>query len=216
MKYTDIKNHDVKPQMSPSARQARSFLDPLEGKTAAFLLDDRPSNLRFAEAILPLLAGDWRGCSLLDIDAFYSSNLDTIAARVPPRVLENCEITVPEPGSDIEASLADLFHGGQDRPLLLDSANSLYQLLSWRNPRSSSRKFTFLISALSDCARANRKPVVASIYKRRQKAHTRASRSLADAFDVLVSVSRKTRGLVFRCERGRAWRDGNFFLALEM
>lgn len=201
--------------MSFSAQQTRLFLGPLEGKTTAFRLSDRPSNLKFAEAILGLLAEDQRGCNLLDLDAFYSSNLETVAAEVPSDGLASLDITIPEPGSEIEAILAAVFHGGHDRPLLIDSANTLYQLLSLHNPRSASRKFAFFVSALSDWASSNRKPVIISIYDRRPATHRKASRSFVDVFDNSVYVSRKADGLAFRCERGNAWRGGTFFLSLD-
>lgn len=188
----------------------------MEGKTTAFLVGDRVSNLRFAEAILPLVAGDEMGCDLLDLDALYSSNLKSIAARTTPHDLENLEIIIPEPGSDIESTLASLFQGGRRRTLIIDSVNSLYQLLSSPNPKSSSRKFAFLISALSVWARDNRRAVIASIYERRTTPRAKMSRSLADAFDSAVSVSRETRGMALRCERGSAWRNGAFFLPFQI
>jgi hypothetical protein len=201
--------------MSLSGRQSRLFLGPLEGKTTAFRLNDRPSNLRFASAIIGLLVGDQRGCRLLDLDAFYSSNLDTLAAGVSRESLESFDFTIPEPGFDVEATLAAMFREGGAKPLLIDSANSLYQFLSLRNPRAASRKFAFFVSALSEWARSNGKPAIASIYDRRPTARRRASRSLADVFDNSVLLSTRPGGLAFRCERGSAWRGGSFFLPLE-
>ncbi|MDV3292929.1 MAG: hypothetical protein LYZ70_01505 [Nitrososphaerales archaeon] len=202
--------------MSFGGQQTKSFLGPLEGKTTAFLVGDRVSNLRFAEAILPLMAGDELGCDLLDLDAFYSSNLNSIAARVSPHDMGNFEITIPGPGSDLESTLASLFQEGRGRTLVIDSVNSLYQLLSSPNPKSSSRKFTFLISALSVWARDNRRAVIASIYERRTTPRAKMSRTLADAFDAAVSVSREARGMALRCERGSTWRNGAFFLPFQM
>lgn len=191
------------------------FLEPLAGKTAAFRLDNRPSNLVFAFAILRLFAGTRFGCRVLDLDAFYSSNLAALTVGIPRERLANLEMALPEPGSDMDAVLADIFLGGDDKPLLIDSTNSLYQLLSTRNPRAASRKFTFFISALSNWARSNGRPAFASLYERRPATHRRPSRSLADSFDVSVSVAIKPHGLAFKCERGSAWRGGGFFLPFE-
>ncbi len=188
----------------------------MKGKTTAFLVGDRLSNLRFAKVILPLVTADERGCDLLDIDAFYSSNLNFIASQVSPRDMENLEITIPEPGSDMESALANLFHGGDRRTLIIDSVNSLYQLLSSPNPKSSSRKFTFLIASLSAWARDNGKAIIASVYERRSVPRVKTSRSFADAFDSSVSVSKEAHGVAFRCQRGGAWRNGSFFLPLEV
>jgi hypothetical protein len=201
--------------MSFGERQSRLFFEPLKGKTTAFRLGGRPSNLRFASAILGLLAGARLGCRFLDLDAFYSSNLEVLAVGVPREGLDGFDITIPEPGSETEAALAALLLGGGDKPLLIDSANSLYQLLSARNPRAASRKFTFFVSALSNWAESNGEPVIATIYERRPAAHRRAPRSLADVFDNSVSLSAKRDGLAFRCERGSAWRGGGFFLPFD-
>jgi len=201
--------------MSLSDRRSRLFLEPLEGRTTAFRVEDRPSNLRFAAAITRILASAGVGCRLLDLDAFYSSNLDILTAGVPRERLAGFDITVPEPGSDMDTSLAALFLGGDDRPLLIDSVNSLYQLLSAHNPRAANRKFTFFVSALSNWSKANNKPVVATVYDRRPATRRRASRSLADAFDNSIAFSAKHDGLAFKCERGSAWRGGGFFLPFE-
>jgi hypothetical protein len=194
---------------------SRTFLEPLEGKTAAFRLDDRPSNLKFAAAILRRLAGVRTGCRILDLDAFYASNLEKISAGVSQEGLAKLELAIPEPDSDMETVLADLFLGGDDRPLLIDSVNSLYQLLSTRNPKAASRKFNFFVSALSSWSGSNGGPALASLYDRRPATHRRGSRSLADLFDVSVSVVAKPNGLALKCEHGSAWRGGSFFLPFE-
>ncbi len=198
--------------MSLSDRQSRLFLEPLEGKTTAFRINDRLANLKFGAAMLRLLAGGRQGCRLLDLDAFYSSNLQVLAKGVPPDSLTGFDIMLPEPGSDTEAALAATFLEGGNRPLLIDSANSLYQLLSASNPRAATRKFAFFISALSSWAKSNGRPAVASFYDRRPATRRKASRSLADVFDNSVSLSAKPDGLAFRCERGSAWRGSGFFL----
>lgn len=149
----------------------------------------------------------------MDLDAFYSSNLSDLARGVPREALGDFEMMLPEPGSDTEATLSAAVLEVGDRPLLIDSANTLYQLLSAGNPRSATRKFAFFVSALSSWARSNGRPAVASIYDRRPAAHRRASRSLADAFDNSISLSVKHDGLAFRCERGSTWRGGGFFLS---
>jgi hypothetical protein len=199
--------------MSFGDGQSRLFLEPLAGKTAAFRLADRPSNIKFAIAILKLFGASRRGCRVLDLDAFYSSNLQTLVTSPSQESLSSTELTIPEPGSDVDGVLSDLFLTGYDKPLLIDSVNTLYQLISSRNPRAATRKFTFFVSALSSWARSNGGPALASIYDRRPEYYRKPSRSLADAFDVSVSVSTKDYGLAFKCERGTAWRGGTFFLA---
>jgi len=200
--------------MSFGSQRATLLLDPLVSKTVAFLLNDRRSNLSLAWAILPFLMVR-EGCRVLDLDALYSSNADTIAARVPPELMGRLELTVPEAGSNIERTVTELFLDTTGRPLIIDSANTLYQLLSSRSPKSSSRKFAFLIAALSSWARANARLVFSSTYARGTTARRKTARSLSEMFDVVISVSRKAGWLTLRCERGNAWREKTFFLPLE-
>lgn len=201
--------------MSFSNQKAALLLDPLAGKTAIFLLHDRSSNLDLASAILPPLAEGKEGCSILDLDAFYSSNIDVVAAGVSAGRMGRVELRVPEAGSNIELTLADLFLDASSRPLIIDSVNTLYQLLAAENPRPSSRKFAFLAAAMSSWARANGRTVISSTYERRTATRKKTARSLYEMFDVVISVSRQARGLAMRCERGNAWRDRDFFLPLE-
>ncbi len=200
--------------MSLEYQQARLFLEPLEGKTTAFLLGDRPSNRILSRSILTLLSASRRACTILDLDAFYSSNLETISKHLSSTAMDNLQIIVPEVSVSIEQTLSGLLAVDPERPLIIDSANSLFHLLAWQNPKSSNRKFAFLIATLSAWARANRKPVLSSLYVREKVARVGTSRSLSDAFDIAVSTSKKRNGLALRCELGRAWRDGVFFLSL--
>ena len=198
--------------MSLNDRQSRLFLEPLSGKATAFRLSDRQTNLRFGAALLRLLAAEGLGARLLDMDAFYSSNADIITRGIPPERLAAFDFVVPEPGSDMEAALAATFRTA-DKPVIVDSANTVYQFLSTGNPRAATRKFGFFVSALSSWARTNGRPAFASIYDRRPAIRRRQSRSLADVFDNSVSLTTKPEGLSFRCERGSAWRGGGFLLS---
>ena len=190
------------------------FLGPLRGKTTAFLLDDRRSKLSLAEAALPYLAGTKEGCRILDLDAFYSSNIETITRNVPRGDLKRIEIIIPEVGSDIETTLSEAFLGASNKALILDSTNTLYQLLAYQKPKSSSRKFAFLIAALSTWAKANSLPVIANMYERERPFYKRAT-PISGFFDVVVSVSRRPKGLGLLCRRGSAWQNRSFFLPLE-
>lgn len=168
--------------------------------------------MNLASAILPSLAEGKEGCSILDLDALYSSNIDVVGARVSSGRLGRIELRVPEAGSNIERTLADIFLDASSRPLIIDSTNTLYQLLASQNPRPSSRKFAFLAAAMSSWARANARMVLSSTYERRTATRKKTARSLYEMFDIVISVSRKADGLAMRCERGNAWRDRDFFL----
>lgn len=192
-----------------------ALLRPLAGKTTAFLLIDRPSKLDLARALLPHLAAMGDGCRILDLDAFYSSNLEVVARDVPRASMKRIELIIPEVGSDIEATMAGLFADESDRTLVIDSTNTLHQLLAHQNPRSSSRDFAFVCAALSSWASSNSRVVLANTYEREPPIRRRIRTPFSRFFDVTVSVSRRVGGLGLACRRGNAWPGKAFFLALQ-
>lgn len=189
--------------------RAADFLEPLVGVTTAFLLKDRGSKVALARAILPRLAERDGGCRVLDLDAFFSSNIESVTTGVRGSGLKDIEIVLPEAGADIEAALAEVFADG--RSLIIDSTNSLYHLLAYRGPKSASRKLAFLAAALSGWARANSRLVIANTYEREPPILRRAG-SFASFFDVVVSVSSQPHGLGLFCKKGSPWQSRSLFL----
>lgn len=185
------------------------FLEPLTGTTTAFLLGDKDSKIALARAILPYLAEREEGCCVLDFDAFFSSGIESVTSNVQREHLKDIEVVIPQPGSDIEATLAEVFTGS--RSLIIDSTNSLYHLLAYQRPKSASRKLAFLIAALSRWAQANSRLVIANTYEREPPIRRRAG-SFSTFFDVAVSVSSRPRGLGFTCRKGNPWQNRNFIL----
>jgi hypothetical protein len=197
------------------SEKTTALLGPLVGKTTAFLLSDRGSKLILARALLPHLVARGDGCRILDLDAFYSSNIEEIAGGVPRANMKRIELIVPGVGSDIEATIADLFGDGSDRALIIDSTNTLHQLLAQQNPRPSSREFAFTCAALSNWAGANSRVVVANTYEREPPIHRRIKMPFSRFFDITVSVSQRAGGLGLYCRRGDAWPGRSFFLSLQ-
>ena len=199
--------------MSFSAQQADSFLGPLKGKTATFLVESRQDNLSLARCVAALAAQRASGCAIFDVDAFYSSNSDLILSALPPGAARAARVYVPEPGSSIEVELAELFRA-ESGVFVIDSLNTLYHLLSSSGASSRSRKFAFAVASLAYFARMGGKAVLFSMYRRERTMRTGGGRSISDLSDVTVSVEATGSELLMKCERGAAWPGGRFSLRL--
>jgi hypothetical protein len=81
--------------LSLSAGQAESFIGPILGKTATFLVAGREANLAFARTALALVTSTARSCAVLDLDALYSSNADAILGSLPGDSIRSAAFTVP-------------------------------------------------------------------------------------------------------------------------
>jgi hypothetical protein len=195
--------------MSFGGQQVQSFFGPLSGKTTTFLLDGRDTNLSFARTLLGLLARTGEPGTVLDLDAFYSSNADIIFPSLPRALAESTSIRVPEPGTDIEGEVASLF-GSTQKLLIVDSLNSLYHLISLEDGSSRSRKLSFAIAGLSYLARTSGKVVVVTMYRREGFTRSGPGRSISALSDVTASVEARGDGLIFRVERGQAWPGGRY------
>jgi hypothetical protein len=195
--------------LSFSGQRAQSFIDPLMGKTATFILDSRQANLEFAKAVVALLAKAETPCTVFDLDAFYSSNADLIFKPLTGELANSTFIRIPEPGSDIEGEIARLF---DVRPpvIIIDSLNSLYHLLSIEDGSARSRKLNFAVASLSYLARTNAKAVVLTMYRREGLQGSVSGRSISRLSDVTASVEVRGPELQVVCERGTAWAGGRF------
>ena len=194
--------------MSFSDRRPSHFFDPLVGKTTTFLLRGRQANIGFARTMMRLLAEAGAECSILDLDAFYSSNAGLVLAPLADGA-ESSTIRVPAPGSDIEDEFSRLFETAQE-VIVIDSLNSLYHLTSVEDGSSRSRKLTFALAALSYLARTNAKAVVLSMYRREGFARPGPNRSISGLSDVTAAVDIRGSDLTIRTERGSAWPGGSF------
>jgi hypothetical protein len=195
--------------MSFGGQQPQSFFGPLKGKSATFLLEGRRANLDFARALMGLLAEAGSACAILDLDALYSSNADTIFDRLSRASAEASTIIVPEPGADIETELARLF-GSTQRAIVIDSLNSLYHLISREDGSSRSRKLAFAVAALSYLARTNDTAVVLTMYRREGFMRYGTGRSISALSEITASVDVRGTELVIRTERGQAWPGGRY------
>jgi len=92
--------------MSLGVEQARSFIEPLRGKTVTFLINDRQTNLSLTRGVSALVAMTARGCTIFDVDAFFSSNSDEILSSLSLNTARSFCIHVPEPLSNVESEFS--------------------------------------------------------------------------------------------------------------
>jgi hypothetical protein len=197
--------------MSFGVQQAHSFLGPLKGKTATFLVGSRQANLSFARGIISLTAVTMGRCAVFDIDAFYSSNSEEILSALPPSVARSTHVYIPEPESSLETELPRLFRS-ESEVFIVDSLNTLYHLFSSSGVSSRNRKLAFAVASFSYLAKTNEKAILFTMYRREKTMRTGRGRSISDLSDATISVETTSSGLLMKCERGTAWPEGRFSL----
>jgi len=195
--------------MSVGEGGPQSFFGPLIGRTTTFLLEGRQANLAFASMMGGFLSLARSPSTILDFDAFYSSNSDRIFSSMDTATAKATTIRVPEPGSDIELELSNLFEA-QQKVIIIDSLNSLYHLISLEDGSSRSRKLTFALAGLSYLARTGEKAVLLSMYRRERFYRSGTGRSISNLSDATASVELRDGELKVRSERGPAWPGGTF------
>jgi hypothetical protein len=194
--------------MSFNARREDLFINPLSGHTTTFLVKERRTNLTFARNMLSILVWKKRPCTILDIDALYSSNSDYVFGLLSEEETHSIEIVVPRPGSNTTAEIADLLGSSPDRALIIDSLNSLYHLLSTNGRSSKNRNLTFVLALLSFIARTERKAIFFTMYQRGKSVNLRREKPISHLSDFTVVVNAKKGALSLKCERGLVWPGG--------
>jgi hypothetical protein len=195
--------------MSFSENLAQSFFRPLWGKTATFVFEGRWANVNFAKAVVGFLSHIEATCSIMDLDALYSSNANVIFSQPGGRTAEKSSIFVPPPGSEIESELLKTFEA-QQRVIIIDSLNSLYHLLSQEDTGSRSRKLAFAVAGLSYLARTNGRAVILTMYRREGLTRSGKSRSISGLSDMAATAEFSGDEMTVRSERGQIWPGGRF------
>lgn len=199
--------------MSFSAEQARSFLGPLKNKTSVFLVEDRHANSSFARAVMSAVALSGDTLSILDLDALYSSNADTIFAHVAGEAVKSTRFYIPKPGSSLEREFPSLF-AIDSTAILIDSLNSLNHLLSSPDRGTRSRKLAFTMASLSYLARTNEKAALITMYRREKPTRVAKGRPISSLSDLTISVEVQDSQLLMKSERGSAWPGGRFSIRI--
>ncbi len=177
------------------------------------MVEDRQANLAFARTAVALLGQVGRACDVFDLDAFYSSNSDSIFPRHEAAVAPASTIRVPEPGADIEAEFSAVF-GSQQKVVIIDSLNSFYHLISLEDGSSRGRKLAFAVASLSYFARTNAKTVIFTMYRREGFIHGGSRRSISGLSDMTASVDVRRDEVTIRGERGVAWPGGSLSIRI--
>ena len=194
--------------MSFSAQQALDFFGPLRGRTTTFLVEGRQENLVLARTMMALLSRG-TGCTILDLDAFYSSNANMVLSMLGGESARSTLVHVPQPGVEVEGELSRLFESSHD-VIVVDSLNSLYHLVSQEDGTSGIRKLTFAVAGLSYLAKTNDKAVMLTMYRREGFGHSGTARSISNLSDSTAAVQERDGILAIRIERGTAWPGGLF------
>lgn len=198
--------------LSFSAEQAESFVGPILGKTATFLLAGREANLAFAKTAVALVTSTARSCAVLDLDALYSSNADAILGSLPGGSIRLATITVPDPESEVEQELPHVLSSDAE-VVIIDSFNTLYHLLSYADASSRGRKLSFAVASMSYLARTGRKAIIFTMY-RRGGSWRHGTRPISDLSDVTAVVRVQDSELTISCERGKAWPERRFSIRI--
>lgn len=189
------------------------FTEPLRGKAITFLVSDRQTNLSLMKCVTAAVTATARGCTILDIDAFFSANSDQILAGLPPNITKLVRISVPDPNSDTESEFSKVFRTDSE-VIIIQSLNTLYHLFQSSGVGSRTRKVGFAIACLSYFAKTGGKVVSVIMYGRDKVMKIGGGGSISDFSDATILVESTPRGLSLKCERGVLWPAGEFYLRL--
>ena len=195
--------------MGASEEVGGPLLGHLSGKTATFVVGGRGTNILLARTLVGSIAREGRSCTVLDLDALYSSHADLIFGGLTDGS-GRLTVKVPAPGSDIETEFAPLLSSNQ-QVIVIDRLNSLHHLVSMEDGRSRGRRLMFALASLSYSARANGSAVVFSMYRREGFPKPGRGRSIASLSDVTASVEIMDGSIEIRTESGSAWPGGVYF-----
>ena len=199
--------------MSLGRGRTSSFLAPLIGRTATFLVENREANLAFARTFMGQAAEAGSACAIFDLDALYSSNSNQIFRPSWSEALGRTVIRVPPPGADIELELASLFEI-QQKIVVIDSLNTLFHLIAQEDGSSRSKKLSFALAGLSYFARTNAKLVILSMYRREGLQRGGSTRPISSLTECTVDVGIRGQDMIFRSERGPGWPGGRFSIRI--
>jgi hypothetical protein len=184
------------------------------GHTITFVLEGKKTNLAFARAILYHLTRNGHQCTVLDIDALYSSNSDYVFAPLSERQAQAVEVLVPNPESDLESSIAALLASESSKTIIIDSLNSLYHLFSTGGSSLRGRKLAFVMACFSYISRTERRAVLITMYQRESTTRIGGGRQISGLSDHTISAELGGNALTLRYNRGYPQSGGIFYLPI--
>jgi hypothetical protein len=172
----------------------------LRGRTATFTVEGRAANLAFAREVVAHCVREGGVCAVLDIDALYASNSDSILGGFTVEQARSVEVVVPEPGSPIEKSVLEIAASGQRRTVVIDSLNSLYHLLSVGARSHRVRELSFIVAMLSYLARVEASAVVMTMYRRERDLRFNRGPGISGLSDAAFTVIPAGGSMRLRCD----------------
>jgi len=168
----------------PTKEQATRFLAPLKGKATVVLLHDTRARMQLDRFMLGCAGLQRMTTTVLDADAFYSSNMDRFAEET--RSIPMGELLLlPEQDFEVQSLLPLL--SSKREMLIIDGLNSLYSLAS---DGRKSQQLSIFMKLLSHNARMNGSWVVATAFRTElgRKQEEQNHRSLTALGDLLIDT----------------------------
>ena len=177
----------------PSKEQASRFLAPIRGSLAILLLHDIQAKMDLSRFLLGCARLESLGTAVLDVDAFYCTNVDLLAEDARGTIDAEM-LLLPEDDFEVSSLLPLL--SSRRTMLIIDDLNSLFSLAT---DVRRSHQLSIMMKLLSYNSRLNGSWVIATAYRtelrvKEGKANKRSLTALGD--------------LVFDAY----WRDGSFKL----
>ncbi|MDG7020617.1 MAG: hypothetical protein JRN23_01640, partial [Nitrososphaerota archaeon] len=174
----------------PTREQADDFLVPLRGRLAVILLHQAAMKTEMGRFLMGCASALGLDAVVLDTDAFYLSNITTLARALPN---PNGAVLLMTESFEVRSLLPLL--SSSRRLTVVDDLNSLYSLAS---DRRKSQQLGILMRLLSYNARVNNSWVVATAYRtEQQKRAWIEQRSLTDLGDLLLDADLEAGRLRF-------------------
>jgi hypothetical protein len=185
----------------PTKEQASRFLAPLRGSLTVILLHDVQAKIMLSRFMLTCASLESIGTTVLDVDAFYCTNIDRLADGAQSGSKIEL-LLLPERDFEVR-SLTPLLSSKRGL-LIIDDLNSLRSLAS---DGRRLHQLTILMKLLSHNARVNRSWVLATAYRTELGAKQDAAgqRSLTALGDLLVDTDFRDGMLRLRAEFKGMW-----------
>ena len=192
----------------PTKEQATNFLAPLKGSVAILLLHDARAKFALARFLFSCVSVLSLGTTILDSDAFYSTNMEEFVDENRPAPKGEVLLLTER---DFEVtSLLPLLSSRREL-LVIDDLNSLYSLAS---DGRKSQQLTILLKFISYNARMNGSSVVATAYRTDldQKRRGANQRSLTALGDLLIDTDLRAGSIRLKASLKDYWPNGEYTL----
>jgi hypothetical protein len=196
----------------PTEERANQFLDSLRQNLVILLLHDTRAKFMLSRFILECARVLSLDTTILDTDAFYSSNADKLIDDGDLRPALQAETLLLTQGDFKVASLLPLL-ASKRQLIVIDDLNSLYSLAT---DGQKTNQLRIIMRILSYNARMNDSWVIAAAYRTDiwagTKGHDTGRRSLMALGDLLVETYFSDGSLKLKSEFASSWPNSEFAL----